>query len=153
MRQRLDLFPNPFDDPQDVTPTVLKSAEIIRFDPAGYRVNRPLRKGIFYTEPYLTCRHCNIISFIDVTKARYFDVLKNIQEFSEAAASLLPVLTKGTDKLPPCRKCLRVDGYVHGAYDFTDDIEETKRFVLSHLKCLCLLIICSQLDDEKLESS
>jgi hypothetical protein len=123
-------FPNPLKDPEDVTPTVLKSAKTVRFDPLGFGVQRPLKKHIFYSEPYLTCRHCNTVSFIDIYKTRYLDALKTVEEYSDAAASLPPILKQANDSLPPCRKCRRVDGYVHGSYDFTGDIEETKRLVM-----------------------
>ena len=29
--------------------------------------------------------------------------------------------------LPPCRICKKIDGFVMGAHDFTDDIEEVKK--------------------------
>eukprot|EP00596_Hydrurales_sp_CCMP1899_P000583 CAMPEP_0119048698 /NCGR_PEP_ID=MMETSP1177-20130426/60525_1 /TAXON_ID=2985 /ORGANISM="Ochromonas sp, Strain CCMP1899" /LENGTH=527 /DNA_ID=CAMNT_0007024965 /DNA_START=84 /DNA_END=1664 /DNA_ORIENTATION=+ len=35
------------------------------FDELGYLRGRPLRKSIYYTDPYLTCSHCNSLSFVD----------------------------------------------------------------------------------------
>jgi hypothetical protein len=35
------------------------------FDEIGYLKGRPLQESIYYTDPYLTCIHCNSLSFVD----------------------------------------------------------------------------------------
>jgi hypothetical protein len=45
--------------------SVLRVAEIFNFDADGQRRGRPLKRSIFYTDPYITCYSCNTVTFID----------------------------------------------------------------------------------------
>ena len=40
------------------------------FDDDGYRSGKPLRKDIFFTNPYLTCGECNHVAFLDSATLR-----------------------------------------------------------------------------------
>lgn len=68
----------------------------------------------FIQSPYMTCRWCNLICYIDVA------IVKKI---------LTKTTDKGkvTEKLPPCRRCNRADCFVIGPKDFAKEIEERER--------------------------
>lgn len=117
--------------------TLVKNAQTNSFDTTGYRNNFPLRKRIFYTQPYLTCQYCNTIYFISNDKARYLETIKNANhnlELPDIPAyqhykkkpkkheEFPHILIESEENLPPCRNCHKVDGLVHGAHDFTDYI-------------------------------
>ena len=40
------------------------------FDDDGYRTGKPLRRDIFFTNPYLTCGECNHVAFLDAATLR-----------------------------------------------------------------------------------
>ena len=46
-------------------------AEIGGFDKSGFAEGDPLRKAIYYTNPYMTCRWCNLLSYVDVKSIRW----------------------------------------------------------------------------------
>jgi hypothetical protein len=136
----------------DESQSLVKAAKSSKFDSTGYRQDEPLKKRIFYTQPYLTCQNCNTIFFITTDKIKYLDALNNakhrlslpiidtfahyIEKPSVSSSSLkgsnneqeFPlVLVESDEKLPPCRNCHKVDGLVHGAHDFTDLIIHKER--------------------------
>ena len=62
-------------------------------------------KKSFYLDPYITCRWCNLMSFVDITSVRCLLVLpKNISE----------LVNVPNESLPPCRRCLRADMFYIG---------------------------------------
>jgi hypothetical protein len=118
--------------------TLMKSAKEGNFDPYGYRTQNPLRKRIFYNQPYLTCQYCNTIYFVSTDKTRYLESLQHgshnvslpeIPSYSHYKSKgkknykdqqFPEILIESEEKLPPCRNCHKVDGLVHGAHDFSD---------------------------------
>lgn len=104
-----------------------------RYDPTGFCKQRPLRKNIFYTEPYITCKHCNTLSFLDVQQIRLVDAFYAYGHVDSSNDPTFPsslptdLFTKTDYALPPCRNCKKIDGFHIGAHDFTDDIEEVKK--------------------------
>lgn len=51
--------------------TSVNVAKKCGFDKDGFEKGDPLRKAIYYTNPYMTCRWCNLITYIDVATIRY----------------------------------------------------------------------------------
>lgn len=120
-----------FGDPDDAAQQLQFMASSFRFDPDGFRNDRPLRRKPFYSEPYLTCMHCNSLYFLDMVQIRYVDALiaHEMSERNMDSLSATPVLLPSNDNLKPCEKCRRLDGFVAGAKDFTQDIERTARYL------------------------
>ncbi len=112
---------------------LLLAARVNLYDASGFRDRKPLRKSIFYTEPYLTCKYCNHLLFLDVKQVRLLDALFAYGQVesssSPAFQESLPgdLIPKAQFSLPPCKVCRQIDGYVAGAHDFTDDIIENKQ--------------------------
>lgn len=115
------------------TRKLLLAARVNLYDTAGFRARKPLRKSIFYTEPYLTCKHCNHMLFLDVKQVRLLDALYAYGQIesssSPAFQDSLPeeLIPRGQFSLPPCKVCKQIDGYVAGAHDFAEDIVENKQ--------------------------
>ena len=92
-------------------------AQLNGFDPDGFRTDNPMRKIIFYMDPYVTCSWCNFVSFVDVmTVRRTLAMPKETRELG------LPV-----ESLPPCRRCGRADHLQVGSHDFTELIANRER--------------------------
>ena len=51
--------------------TSVNVAKECGFDKDGFEKGDPLRKAIYYTNPYMTCRWCNLITYIDVSTIRW----------------------------------------------------------------------------------
>ena len=111
---------------------LLQAAAKHKYDTWGFRRQRPLRKSIFYTEPYITCKHCNTLSFLDVQQVRLVDAFYAMGHVESTLDPRFPqslptdLFSKQEFALPPCRICKQIDGFVAGAHDFTNDIEEVK---------------------------
>jgi hypothetical protein len=112
---------------------LLLASRVNLYDTMGFKSKKPLRKAIFYTEPYLTCRCCNDLLFLDVKQIRLLDALYAYGHVESASSSFfqgsLPdgIINKSEFSLPPCKHCKAIDSYVAGAHDFSDDIEDDKR--------------------------
>ena len=110
-------------------------AEKYNFDPDGFRKGDPLRKDLFYMSPYVTCRWCNLVNHVDINAVRRMIHLnydkrdKEIRPFPE--------------KLPPCKKCERVDHFIIGIHDFSQQIairmEEERRKAEREYAAACIM--------------
>jgi len=88
------------------------------FDPEGFRQGRPLEKGVFYLNPFVTCAWCNMISFVDVMTVRR--MMHMSREVSDELH--LPL-----ESLPPCRQCGKADHLRVGSLDFTEEIANREK--------------------------
>lgn len=79
------------------------------FDPDGFKKGRPLEKGIFYLDPYITCSWCNEMSFVNVIALRK----QMLYVPYDVGANIPP------EALPPCAKCNKSDFFVIGPHDFS----------------------------------
>ena len=89
-----------------------------RFDPAGYKFDRPLQKDIFHADPYITCENCNYLSFIDVVTVR---------RMLSLPAAVSAELRLAPEVLPPCIMCKCADKFVVGSHDFAEQVKERRR--------------------------
>lgn len=92
------------------------NARLLGFDPDGFREGRPLEKGIFYMDPYVTCEWCNLMSFVDVMSVR-----RTIALPKEIGAKVPP------ETLPPCRRCGKANYFHIGPHDFSVQIAQRER--------------------------
>jgi len=81
------------------------------FDPDGFRSGRPLKKTIFYLDPFVTCAWCNMVTFVDVMAIR-----RSLAMGDEVRKSLDLAL----ETLPPCRKCGKAEFLEVGSHDFSE---------------------------------
>ena len=51
--------------------SMINIAKQYGFDSAGFAEGDPLRKSTFYTNPFMTCSWCNLITYIDVITVRW----------------------------------------------------------------------------------
>lgn len=119
------LLNDKMDNPLSEHHRLISAIERYRFDPAGFSCGLPLKKRIFYSEPYMTCSHCNTIYFLDITQLKFLSLLNGEELSIIPPEGLQDELIKkdNKEKLPPCRNCNRVDGYISGAHDLEKDIE------------------------------
>lgn len=94
------------------------SSETQRFDPSGYRFDKPLQKDIFHTDPYITCSNCNFLNFVDVV---------TIRRMLSLPAAVSAELRLAPEILPPCSVCHSADCFVIGSHDFSEAVNERKR--------------------------
>ena len=96
----------------------------------------PLRKSTFYTDPYMTCRWCNLITYIDVITVRYMIAagidpsgmnLKDDSTLTTLSTEEQERLLHQLEGLPACRQCGRSDKFVIGPQDFRKEIEARER--------------------------
>lgn len=85
-----------------------------RFDPTGFRFDRPLQKDIFHTDPYITCSNCNYLNFVDVV---------TIRRMLSLPAAVSEELRLAPEILPPCAVCQHSDCFVVGSHDFTEQVQ------------------------------
>ncbi len=113
-------------------------ASQFRFDPQGFEKEKPLRKHPFYSHPYLTCKYCNTLYFLDVSAIRYVEaqIKQKYREEELYSITTKPAVIPPNDILKPCDKCKRVDGFLAGALDATKDIAQHQRYfcVLRHIE-------------------
>eukprot|EP01041_Mallomonas_annulata_P002776 gene2776-5465_t len=100
---------------------VEKWAKKDSFDSEGFSSGKPLRRDIFYRDPYITCRNCNAVNFVDSMAVR---------RYMQLPKSLIDKLPK--EALPKCTGCRRTDCYEIGAEDYSEDIAERRRKWLEH---------------------
>ena len=98
--------------------SLVYSAQDQRFDPKGFSYNLPLRKDIFYTDPYVTCSNCNLLNFVDVVTIRR---MLNMSAVVSTELKLAP------EVLPPCSSCGSADCFVIGSHDFSEEVERRRR--------------------------
>lgn len=110
------LYDGPIIDTTDRS--LVEQSQTLRFDPAGFKFDRPLQKDIFHADPYITCANCNYLSFVDVATVRRMLALP---------ATVSAELRLAPEILPPCVMCHCSDSFVVGSHDFTELIEERKR--------------------------
>ena len=80
-----------------------------RFDPDGFKEGNPLTRPIFYLTPYITCRGCNMVNYVDISAVRL--------------SMTNPGDKISNESLPPCRTCGRVDLFEVGHHDFAEEIK------------------------------
>lgn len=102
--------------------TVLQ-AQLNRFDPDGFKRGQPLRKTLFYLDPFVTCSWCNFVSFIDVMTVR-----RTLAMPEESREMGLPM-----ESLPPCRRCGKADHFEVGSHDFSEMIANRERLAREKL--------------------
>lgn len=121
-------------DPENAALQMQFVASQFRFDPQGFEKEMPLRKRPFYSHPFLTCTYCNTLVFLDVSTIRYVEARIEQKLYDEDidTVSMKPQLVPPNDVLKPCEKCKRVDGFVAGARDMTQEVRKQEQYVLSH---------------------
>lgn len=102
--------------------TVLQ-AQLNGFDPDGFRSGKPLRRTLFYLDPFVTCSWCNFVAFIDVMTVRRTLALP--EETKELG---LPM-----ESLPPCRRCGKANYFEVGSHDFSVMIANRERLAREKL--------------------
>jgi hypothetical protein len=112
----IQLYPGPAVDTTDRS--LVHLAKNKGFDPTGIRDSDPLKKPIFYIDPFITCSNCNLMQFVDVVTIRRMLALP---------ANVARELKSADESLPPCLRCLRVDCFVIGSHDFSVQIAERDR--------------------------
>ena len=92
-----------------------------------------LQRDLFYTDPYITCSNCNLISFVDVTLIRRMIALSahDVSSMRQTQHWNLP-----SETLPPCTNCTRMDCFVIGSQDFSEEIANRARLKLEAEKLL-----------------
>lgn len=98
--------------------SMLQLSRTVKFDPTGFKFDRPLQKDIFHTDPYITCSNCNFLSFIDVVTVR---------RMLSLPAAVSAELRLAPEILPPCVVCHSADCFVVGSHDFSAEVEERQR--------------------------
>lgn len=81
------------------------------FDPDGFRSGKPLKRTIFYLDPFVTCAWCNMVTFVDVMAIRRSLAMPDTVSKS---------LELDLETLPPCRKCGRAEFLEVGSHDFSE---------------------------------
>ena len=99
--------------------SIVLAAHAAGFDPDGYHAGNPLQRSIFYSDPYVTCSWCNLLSFIDVV------AMLGLRSLPKDIGSKLP-----PELLPPCKKCGRGDCFYVGSLDFSAEINDRARYDL-----------------------
>jgi hypothetical protein len=112
----IKLYTGPVIDTTDRSLVVY--SKTARFDPSGFRFDRPLAKDIFHADPYITCANCNYLSFVDVV---------TIRRMLSLPAAVSAELRLAPEILPPCVRCNCADSFVVGSHDFAAEVEERKR--------------------------
>ena len=115
----MKLYEGPIVDTTDRSLYV--SSQTLRFDPSGYRFDKPLAKDIFHTDPYITCSNCNFLNFVDVV---------TIRRMLSLPAAVSAELRLAPEILPPCTVCQSADCFVIGSHDFSEEIKERRRYEL-----------------------
>jgi hypothetical protein len=112
----IKLYEGPIIDTTDRS--LVQFSQTLRFDPSGFRFDRPLQKDIFHADPYITCANCNYLSFVDVA---------TIRRMLSLPAAVSAELRLAPEILPPCVMCNCADSFVVGSHDFSLEIDERKR--------------------------
>jgi hypothetical protein len=110
------LYTGPIIDTTDRS--IITLSKTVRFDPSGFRFDRPLQKDIFHADPYITCSNCNFLSFVDVV---------TIRRMLSLPAAVSAELRLAPEILPPCTMCQCADCFVIGSHDFAEEVAERKR--------------------------
>jgi hypothetical protein len=124
-------------------------AEKYGFDREGQKNGMALQREAFYTNPFLTCRWCNLVTFVDVRTVRWMvaasvdlsglkghggsragsAVAKDGKIVKARGAESIDLL-RHLEGLPACRRCSRADMFVIGPQDFREEIEARERLVI-----------------------
>jgi hypothetical protein len=117
------------------------------FDHDGYSKGRPLRKDIFFTNPYLTCGECNHVAFLDAATLRnglLFRqaslvptktdlILKSAATVTEDELERAEIDGKNiapvkviSENFPVCQACGRSDEFRIGLHDLSAEIADRK---------------------------
>lgn len=112
----MKLYEGPIIDTTDRS--LYSASRTQRFDPSGYKFDRPLQKDMFHTDPYITCSNCNFLNFVDVV---------TIRRMLSLPAAVSAELRLAPEILPPCSVCQSADCFVIGSHDFSEEVKERKR--------------------------
>ena len=118
------------------------------FDYEGYKTGKPLRRDIFFINPYLTCGECNHVAFLDSQTLRNGILFRQASlvptkvdlilrsaatvtddeyERAEIDGKKIAPVKVVSENFPACRVCGRTDEFRIGLHDLADEIAERKR--------------------------
>ena len=142
----LNLLPYGMVDTTDQS-VVIKAFEH-DFDYEGFKTGKPLRRDIFFINPYLTCGECNHVAFLDSQTLRNgilfrqaslvptkvdlilrsaATVTEDEQERAEIDGKKIAPVKVVSENFPACQVCGRTDEFRIGLHDLADEIAERKR--------------------------
>ena len=98
----------------DLLPLAVRMARAHHFDPDGFKAGKPLQRPLFYMTPYITCRWCNMVHYVDVKEVRRGRAM---------------ALEKSEEALTPCKGCGRADQFEIGHHDYSEEIRKREEEV------------------------